>query len=64
MPWELFFAYDLVIIATSFEECVERVKEWLESKGLHVKFTKTKATPSGLGLDILGSSHVLCAIRE
>ena len=37
VPWELFFADDLVIIATSLEECVERVKAWkegLESKGL------------------------------
>ena len=28
VPWELFFADDLVIIATSLEECVERVKAW------------------------------------
>ena len=54
--WELFFADDLVIIATSLEECVERVKAWkegLESKGLHVNMTKTKFMASGLGLDIL-----------
>ena len=45
VPWELFFADDLVIIATSLEKCVERVKAWkegLESKGLHVNMTKTK----------------------
>ena len=56
VPWELFFADDLVIIATSLEECVERVKVWkegLESKDLHVNMTKTKFMASGLGLDIL-----------
>ena len=43
VPWELFFADDLMIIATSLEECVECVKAWkegLESKGLHVNMTK------------------------
>ena len=59
VPWELFFADDLVIIAASLEECVERVKAWkagLESKGLHVNMTKTKFMASGLGLDILQDS--------
>ena len=59
VPWELFFADDFVIIATSLEECVERVKAWkegLESKGLHVNMTKTKFMASGLGLDILQDS--------
>ena len=52
-------ADDLVIIATSLEECVERVKAWkeeLESKGLHVNMTKTKFMASGFGLDILQDS--------
>ena len=59
VPWELFFADDLVIIVTSLEECVERVKAWkegLESMGLHVNMTKTKFMASGLGLDILQDS--------
>ena len=30
VPWELFFADDLVIVATSLEECVARVKAWKE----------------------------------
>ena len=63
---ELFFADDLVIIATSLEECVERVKAWkegLESKGLHVNMTKTKFMASGLGLDILQDSGKFpCAV--
>ena len=66
VPWELFFADDLVIIATSLEECVERVKAWkegLESKGLHVNMTKTKFMASGLGLDILlDSGKFPCAV--
>ena len=66
VPWELFFADDLVIIATSLEECVERVKAWkqgLESKGLHVNMTKTKLVASGLGLDILQDSGKFpCAV--
>ena len=66
LPWELFFADDLVIIATSLEECVERVKVWkegLESKGLHVNMTKTKFMASGLGLDILQDSGKFpCAV--
>ena len=66
VPCELFFADDLVIIATSLEECVERVKAWkegLESKGLHVNMTKTKFMASGLGLDILlDSGKFPCAV--
>ena len=66
VPWELFFADDFVIIATSLEECVERVKAWkegLESKGLHVNMTKTKFMASGLGLDILQDSGKFpCAV--
>ena len=66
VPWELFFADDLVIIATSLEECVEHVKAWkegLESNGLHVNMTKTKFMASGLGLDILQDSGKFpCAV--
>ena len=56
LGWGALGAVDLVIIATSLEECVERVKAWkegLESKGLHVNMTKTKFMASGLGQDIL-----------
>ena len=66
VPWELFFADDFVIIATSLEECVEHVKAWkkgLESKGLHVNMTKTKFMASGLRLDILHDSGKFpCAV--
>ena len=66
VPWELFFADDLVIIATSLEECVERVKAWkdrLESRGLHVNMGKTKFMASGLELDVLrDSGKYPCAV--
>ena len=60
------FEWGNQIIATSLEECVERVKAWkegLESKGLHVNMTKTKFMASGLGLDNLQDSGKFpCAV--
>ena len=59
VPWELFFADDLVIIATSIEECVARVEAWkkgMESKGLRVNMGKTKVMASGVDLDVLQDS--------
>lgn len=41
VPWELFFADDLVIIATY--ECIDRVKAWkqdMEAKGICVNMGK------------------------
>ena len=66
VPWELFFADDLVIIATSLDECFGHVKTWkegLKSKGLHANMTKIKFMASGLGLDILQDSGKFpCAV--
>ena len=59
VPWELFFADDLVIIAKSLEECIDRVKAWkeaMESKGLRVNRGKTKFMASGINLDVLRDS--------
>ena len=59
VPWELFFADDLVIIATSLEECIDRVKAWkeaMESKVLRVNMGKTKFVASGIDLDVLRDS--------
>ena len=39
VPWEVLYAYDLVIIAESLEECVRRLLTWkeaMEKKGLKV----------------------------
>ena len=56
VPWELFYADDLVIIAYSLEECIERLEKWkdnMEAKGLHVNLSKTKFLVSGEGFDVL-----------
>ena len=55
-PWELLYADDLVIIASSEQELVDRLREWkkrMEDKGLRVSMPKTKAMVSGEGLDVL-----------
>ena len=66
VPWELFFADDLVIVATSLEQCVARVKAWkegMESKGLRVNMGKTKCMASGIDLDALHDSGKFpCAV--
>ena len=44
-PWELFYADDLVIIATSLDELKEKIAVWkngMECKGLRVNMPKTK----------------------
>merc|ERR1712074_475037 len=48
-PWELLYADDLVIIASSEKELVDRLKDWkkrMEDKGLRVSMPKTKPTAS------------------
>ena len=66
LPWELFFADDLVIVADSLEKCVARVKAWkkgMESKGLRVNMKKTMIMVSGPMLDILkDSGEFPCAV--
>ena len=44
-PWELLYADDLVIIATSLDELLLKISRWkieMESKGLRVNMPKTK----------------------
>ena len=66
VPWELLFADDLVIIATSLDECVARVKSWkegLEAKGFRVNMNKTMFMASGPNLDVLQDSGAFpCAV--
>ena len=60
VPWEVFYADDLVIIAESLEECVRRLLTWkeaMEEKGLRVNAGKTK-------IMICGSSHMLSVALE
>ena len=45
VPWELFYAYDLVLISVSLDDCISKFKKWkleIESKGLQVNSKKTK----------------------
>ena len=52
-PWELLYADDLVLIAESMEELVEKFNTWkegIESKGLKVNMGKTKVMVSGRGI--------------
>ena len=66
VPWELLFADDLVIIATSLEELKNRIEAWkegLESKGLRMNMRKTMVMVSGRGLDVLhDSGKYPCAV--
>ena len=59
VPWEDFYADELVIIAESLKECVRRLLTWkeaMEKKGLRVNAGKTKVMICGTGLDLLQSS--------
>ena len=66
VPWEDLYADDLVIIADSLEECVNRLLIWreaMEKKGLRVNAGKTKVMICGTGLDLLQSSgEYPCAV--
>ena len=58
-PWELLYADDLVIIATSEAVLLEKLQLWktnMEAKGLRVNMGKTKCLFSGIDLDPLKDS--------
>ena len=65
-PYELLYADDLAIIASSKEELLERLKLWkdgMESKGLRVNMKKTKIMVSGRNLGTLkDSGRFPCAV--
>ena len=59
VPWEDLYAYGLVIIEHSMEECVRRLLTWkegMERKGVRVNIEKTKLMICGTGLNLLQSS--------
>ena len=66
VPWEDFYAVDVVIIAELLKECVRRLLTWkeaMEEKGLRVNAGKTKIMICGTRLDLLQSSgKFLCAV--
>ena len=49
MPWEILYANDLILIASSLEA--------MESKDLRVNMKKTQFMVSGLGMDALRDSE-------
>ena len=52
LPWELFYADDLVIISENLDKLEERYCAWkngMEIKGLRVNMAKTKVMASGIG---------------
>ena len=57
MPWELFYADDLVLLAESRKILMEKIKirkEGLESKGLNVNIGKTKVMKMPCGCKYAG----------
>ena len=58
-PWELLYADDLVIVAETRDELLEKLARWkteMEAKGLRVNMKKTKILISGPGLNLLSDS--------
>ena len=58
-PYDLLYADDLAIVATSLEELIERLSKWkfeMEAKGLRVNVKKTKIMVSGNNLNTLKDS--------
>lgn len=66
IPWQDFYADELVINTDSFDECVRKFLAWkdaLERKGLKVNAGKTKIMICCTGLDLLQSSgRIQCAV--
>jgi len=45
LPWELLYAYDLVVIAETEDDLIKRVNEWkdnMENRDMTVNMNKTK----------------------
>jgi len=50
LPWQLLYADDLVVIADTEEDLVNRLDEWkknMEKRGVRVNMNKTKVMISG-----------------
>ena len=50
LPWELLYAYDLVVIAETEDDLIKRLNEWndnVENRGMRVNMNKTKVMTSG-----------------
>ena len=50
LPWELFYADDMVVIAESEEDLMKSLNEWkdfVENRKMRVNINKTKVMTSG-----------------
>lgn len=64
-PWELLYADDLVIIAETLEELVNKLKLWkerLDARGMRENMQKTKIMFSGRELNFHDSGKHPCVI--
>ena len=53
LPWELLYGDDLVLMAKTMEELIEKINRWkdcMERKGMKVNIAKTKVTVSGVNV--------------
>ena len=68
LPWELFYADDLVLLAESREKLMEKIGIWkedLESKGLRINVGKTKVMKCHVAADMQAeSAHELDPMRR
>ena len=59
LPWELLYADDLVLMAETMDELIEKINRWkdcMERKGMKVNIAKTKVMVSGVNV----SKEVRC----
>ena len=50
LPWELLYAFDLVVIVETEEDLIKKRNEWknnVENRGMRVNMNKTKVVISG-----------------
>ena len=65
LPWELFYADDLVLLADSEEDLKRKLQRWkngLEAKRLRVNVGKTKVMKCGVGLQDFNSRKFPCGV--
>ena len=65
LPWELLYADDMVLLAESVDELLEKLKTWkqaLEKKGMKVNVGKTKWMLSGEDTVLISNSKWPCGV--
>jgi len=52
LPWQLLYADDLVVVAETEDDLINRLNEWMDfvdNRGMRVNMNKTKVMISGNG---------------